>query len=151
TPAPTPSSTPAPTAPVSPAPTTTPVGPVHPAPTAPANPGPTTPTTPVVNPIPNPAAAGWCVPRPGISDAQLQANLDYACGQGIDCSPIQPGGACFEPTNVSSHAAYAMNLLYQSSGRNSWNCDFMQTATLTTTNPSKKLFFFFLNKKISGT
>ncbi|KAI3446103.1 hypothetical protein Pfo_002768 [Paulownia fortunei] len=130
TPAPTPA-TPAPTTPATPAPTT-PVTPVNPAPTTP-----TTPVTPVtpVNPIPSPAA-GWCVPRPGISDAQLQANLDYACGQGIDCSPIQPGGACFEPTTVVSHAAYAMNLLYQSAGRNPWNCDFMQTATLITTNPS---------------
>ncbi|KAK6159461.1 hypothetical protein DH2020_006775 [Rehmannia glutinosa] len=77
----TPAPTPATPAPVSPAPT----APVHPAPTtpvAPVNPAPTTPTTPAtpVNPIPTPAA-GWCVPRPGISDAQLQANLDYACGQ----------------------------------------------------------------------
>ncbi|KAK6136767.1 hypothetical protein DH2020_029480 [Rehmannia glutinosa] len=136
----TPAPTPATPAPVSPAPT----APVHPAPTtpvAPVNPAPTTPTTPAtpVNPIPTPAA-GWCVPRPGISDAQLQANLDYACGQGIDCSPIQPGGPCFEPTTVLSHAAYAMNLLYQSAGRNPWNCDFMQTATLTSTNPSKSIY-----------
>ncbi|KAK6136768.1 hypothetical protein DH2020_029481 [Rehmannia glutinosa] len=149
TPAPTPATpapvSPAPTPPVHPAPTT-PVAPVNPAPTtpvAPVNPAPTTPATPVtpVNPIPSPAA-GWCVPRPGISDAQLQANLDYACGQGIDCSPIQPGGPCFEPTTVLSHAAYAMNLLYQSAGRNPWNCDFMQTATLTSINPSK--YFYIL-------
>ncbi|KAL0384097.1 UNVERIFIED_CONTAM: Glucan endo-1,3-beta-D-glucosidase [Sesamum radiatum] len=134
TPAPTPATpAPAPTTPATPAPTTPPLQP----PTTPVvNPTPTTPTTPVVNPVPSPIAAGWCVPRPGISDAQLQANLDYACGQGIDCSPIQPGGACFEPTSVASHAAYAMNLLYQSAGRNPWNCDFLQTATITTTNPS---------------
>lgn len=79
------------------------------------------------------------MPRPGIADAQLQANLDYACSQGIDCSPIQPGGACFEPATVLSHAAYAMNLLYQSAGRNPWNCDFLQTASVSTTNPSKLL------------
>lgn len=100
---------------------------------------PTTPTTPV-NPSPSPKAAGWCVPKAGVSDAQLQANLDYACGQGIDCSPIQPGGACFEPNSVASHAAYAMNLLYQSSGKNPWNCDFTQTAMLTSSNPSKYFF-----------
>ncbi|KAL6347896.1 hypothetical protein AAG906_037625 [Vitis piasezkii] len=97
---------------------------------------PSTPETPV-NPSPNPtASSGWCVPKTGVSDAQLQANLDYACSQGIDCTPIQPGGACFEPNTVASHAAYAMNLLYQSSGKNSWNCDFTQTATLTSSNPS---------------
>ncbi|KAH7546043.1 hypothetical protein FEM48_Zijuj01G0158800 [Ziziphus jujuba var. spinosa] len=52
----------------------------------------------------------------GVSDAQLQANLDYVCGHGVDYSTIQPGGACFEPNTVASHAAYAMNLLYQTSG-----------------------------------
>lgn len=76
------------------------------------------------------------MPKPGVSDAQLQANLDYACGQGIDCSPIQPGGACFEPNTVAAHAAYAMNLLYQTAGKNPWNCDFTQTAVLTSNNPS---------------
>ncbi|KAL6526110.1 Glucan endo-1,3-beta-D-glucosidase [Orobanche hederae] len=149
TPAPTPS-TPAPTTPVSPAPTI-PVAPINPSPTTPVgpvNPSPTTPTTPV-NHIPSPSA-GWCVPRPGIPDAQLQENLDYACGRGIDCSSIQPGGACFEPTTVSSHAAYAMNLLYQSAGRNPWNCDFMQTATLTSTNPIVTMIAFILVKREDG-
>ncbi|KAI8554281.1 hypothetical protein RHMOL_Rhmol05G0086000 [Rhododendron molle] len=103
---------------------------------------PTTPTTPVTPTTPtNPAApapkqGGWCVPKSGVSDAQLQANLDYACGQGIDCSFIQPGGACFEPNTVASHAAFAMNLLYQTAGRNPWNCNFSETATLTSSNPS---------------
>ncbi|KAF8409953.1 hypothetical protein HHK36_002472 [Tetracentron sinense] len=98
---------------------------------------PATPKTPV-NPSPKPKTAQWCVPKSGVSDAQLQTNLDYACGQGIDCRPIQPGGACYEPNTVASHAAYAMNLLYQTSGRNPWNCDFTQTATLTSNNPSYK-------------
>ncbi|CAK9142976.1 unnamed protein product [Ilex paraguariensis] len=103
----------------------------------PATPAPTTPATPTtpVTPKPTPAAY-WCVPKSGLSDAQLQANLDYACGQGIDCSPIQTGGACFEPNTVACHAAYAMNLLYQTAGRNPWNCDFSQTATLSSSNPS---------------
>ncbi|KAK4276595.1 hypothetical protein QN277_014725 [Acacia crassicarpa] len=78
----------------------------------------------------------WCVPKPGVSDAQLQANLDYACGHGIDCGSIQYGGACFEPNTVLSHAAYAMNLYYQTSGRNPWNCDFSHTAMLSSSNPS---------------
>ncbi|KAL8141197.1 hypothetical protein V2J09_007218 [Rumex salicifolius] len=81
-------------------------------------------------------SSGWCVPKDGVSDAQLQANLDYACGQGIDCGPIQPGGACFEPNTLLSHAAYAMNLLYQNSEKNPWNCDFAQTALLSSKNPS---------------
>ncbi|KAK9177019.1 hypothetical protein WN944_029038 [Citrus x changshan-huyou] len=102
-------------------------------PSAPVTPStPKTPTTP----SPKPTAAGWCVPKAGISDAQLQASLDYACSQGIDCSPIQPGGACFEPNTVVSHAAFAMNLYYQTSAKNPWNCDFSKTATLTSQNPS---------------
>ncbi|XP_059637443.1 glucan endo-1,3-beta-glucosidase 7-like [Cornus florida] len=96
---------------------------------------PSTPKNPV-NPAPKPNKAAWCVPKSDVSDAQLQANLDYACGQHIDCSPINPGGACFEPNTLASHAAYAMNLLYQTSGRNPWNCDFSQTAILSSDNPS---------------
>ncbi|XP_068655645.1 glucan endo-1,3-beta-glucosidase 7-like [Aristolochia californica] len=81
-------------------------------------------------------ASGWCLPKSGVSDAELQSNLDYACGMGIDCGPIQPGGACYTPNTLASHAAYAMNLLYQTAGRNPWNCDFSQTATLSSSNPS---------------
>ncbi|KAH6796254.1 hypothetical protein C2S51_037240 [Perilla frutescens var. frutescens] len=72
----------------------------------------------------------------GVSEDELQASLDYACGQGVDCSPIQPGGACFEPATVASHATYAMNLVYQKSDKNPLSCDFSQTATLTSTSPS---------------
>lgn len=98
-----------------------------------------TPSTPSVTPSPKPSTSSkWCVPKTGgVSDAQLQANLDYACGHGIDCSAIQPGGACFEPNTIASHAAYAMNLYYQTVGTDPMNCDFSQTATLTSTNPSK--------------
>lgn len=98
------------------------------------------PKTPVNNPAPKPQkTAAWCVPKTGVSDAQLQANLDYVCGHGFDCSAIQPGGACFEPNTVASHAAFAMNLLYQTAGRDPWNCDFSHTATISSNNPSKFL------------
>lgn len=99
---------------------------------------PSTSKTPVTPSGPSPGAKKtmWCVPEDGVSDVQLQANIDYACGRGIDCSPIQPGGACFEPNTVASHATYAMNLLFQSSGMNPSDCDFSQTAILSTKNPS---------------
>ncbi|KAF9676010.1 hypothetical protein SADUNF_Sadunf09G0093900 [Salix dunnii] len=96
---------------------------------------PSIPKTPVT-PSPKPTTAGWCVAKTGASEAQLQASLDYACGQGIDCGPIQPGGACFEPNTLASHAAYAMNIYYQASAKNQWDCDFSETATLTSKNPS---------------
>lgn len=101
------------------------------------SPSPSTPSTTPVSPSPKPSSGGWCVPKQGVSEAQLQTNLDYVCGQqGIDCGPIQPGGPCFEPNTVASHAAYAMNILYQTAGKNPWNCDFVQTATVTHSNPS---------------
>ncbi|KAF7840939.1 glucan endo-1,3-beta-D-glucosidase [Senna tora] len=94
----------------------------------------TSPTAPVT-PAPE-TASQWCVPKAGVADAQLQANLDYACGQGIDCGAIQAGGACFDPNTLASHAAFAMNLYFQKLGRNPWNCDFSQSATITSQNPS---------------
>ncbi|TVT98546.1 hypothetical protein EJB05_56158 [Eragrostis curvula] len=84
-----------------------------------------------------PKSGGWCVASAAATDAELQTDLDYACAQvGVDCGAIQPGGACFEPNTVRAHAAYAMNQLYQASGRHPWNCDFRQSATLTSENPS---------------
>ncbi|ESR48214.1 hypothetical protein CICLE_v10003630mg, partial [Citrus x clementina] len=85
-----------------------------------------------------PNKAMWCVPKEGVTNKQLQANIDYACGRGIDCSPIAPGGACFEPDTLASHAAYAMNLHHQTNGRNAWDCDFSKTATLSSKDPSYK-------------
>jgi len=101
---------------------------------------PLAPKTPAT-PSQQPKVGTWCLPKTGISDVQLQANLDYACGQGIDCSPIQPGGACFEPNTVASHAAYAMNLFYQNSGKNPLSCDFSNTALVSSNNPSKSSTF----------
>lgn len=101
---------------------------------------PSTPKPTVSSPTKTNNSATWCVPKGGVADAQLQANLDYACGQGIDCTAIQQGGACFEPNTLVNHAAYAMNLLYQTAGRNPLTCDFSQTAMLSTNNPSKFLF-----------
>ncbi|TKY67554.1 Glucan endo-1,3-beta-glucosidase 7 [Spatholobus suberectus] len=96
---------------------------------------PTCPKTPVT-PAPK-TATQWCIPKVEVIDAQLQANIDFICGsQVVDCGPIQPGGACYEPDTVASHAAFAMNLYYQKVGRNPWNCDFSQTAVLTSQNPS---------------
>ena len=58
------------------------------------------------------------MPKQGISDAELQSNLDYVCSQGLDCGPLQLVGACFEPNTVISHASYAMNLLYETGDKN---------------------------------
>lgn len=89
-------------------------------------------TTPA---LPGPTK-GWCVPKPQATDAQLQANINYVCSQGVDCKPIQPGGACFNPNNVRAHATYVMNTFYQTKGRQPFQCDFSHTAMLSNRNPS---------------
>lgn len=86
---------------------------------------------------PQPQGKKWCVPKPDATDAALQANIDYVCSNGADCRPIQPGGACYEPTSVRAHASYIMNAFYQSNGRNDFNCDFRNTGVVTFSDPSK--------------
>ncbi|KAL8463109.1 hypothetical protein ACS0TY_033943 [Phlomoides rotata] len=89
-----------------------------------------------LQPSPAPGAKKWCVPKQGVSDDALQDNIDYVCSQGLDCTPIQPGGACYDPDNRRSHAAFAMNAYYQTEGRHDFNCDFSGSGVITTTDPS---------------
>ncbi|KAK6137986.1 hypothetical protein DH2020_028267 [Rehmannia glutinosa] len=79
----------------------------------------------------------WCVPKKDASDAALQANIDFVCGSGVDCEPIKDRGPCFQPDNVRSHAAYAMNAYYQANSRNDFDCDFNNTGDITSSDPSK--------------
>ncbi|XP_022764536.1 glucan endo-1,3-beta-glucosidase-like [Durio zibethinus] len=98
-----------------------------------------TPTQPQPTPSPAtpvPSGKRFCVPKPGVTDAQLQSNLDYACSQGTNCSPIQPGGPCAEPPTTRSRATFAMNSFYRSKGEVDSACDFSGTAQITTVNPS---------------
>ncbi|PPR98428.1 hypothetical protein GOBAR_AA22240 [Gossypium barbadense] len=84
----------------------------------------------------------YCVPKPEASDAALQKNLDWACGQGIDCSPIQPGGICGDPATVRFRAQFAMNSYYRKEGSVDSACDFSGTAQITHVDPSKLKYIF---------
>ena len=102
----------------------------------------TVPTTPLATAEPylaHPVAAGaagsWCVASPSAGAGALQVALDYACGQGADCSAIQPGGACADPDTVRDHASYAFNSYYQRNPVQT-SCDFAGAAVLTSTDPS---------------
>ncbi|XP_020692810.1 major pollen allergen Ole e 10-like [Dendrobium catenatum] len=77
----------------------------------------------------------WCVANPSTKEAELQNNIEFVCSK-LDCSLIQIGGLCFVPETKISHASVAMNLYYQSMGRNSWNCHFGGSGLIVSTDPS---------------
>ncbi|KAI9198882.1 hypothetical protein LWI28_023740 [Acer negundo] len=78
----------------------------------------------------------WCVAKPGTRDDLLQQNINYACNN-VDFRPsTDDGGSCYNPTTLINHASFAMNLYYQSMGRNSSSCNFKQTGLIIMTNPS---------------
>ncbi|KAI3469985.1 hypothetical protein Pfo_026648 [Paulownia fortunei] len=82
------------------------------------------------------AAATWCVVRSDASDQAMQTALDYACGAGADCAPIQSSGLCYLPNTLQAHASYAFNSYYQRRGNAPGSCSFSGTATIATTDPS---------------
>ncbi|KAJ7557928.1 hypothetical protein O6H91_04G016300 [Diphasiastrum complanatum] len=79
----------------------------------------------------------WCIAKPGMTASVLGAAISYACGEGgANCSAIQPSGSCFYPNDVASHASFAFNAYYQMHGRNTWNCNFDNSAMISTSDPS---------------
>ncbi|XP_010455339.1 PREDICTED: major pollen allergen Ole e 10-like [Camelina sativa] len=78
----------------------------------------------------------WCVARLTATNAQLQSNINFGCSEGVDCSPIQPGGSCFIPNTLINHASFVMNAYYQSHGRTKKACSFKKTGTFAVTDPS---------------
>ncbi|WOK99258.1 major pollen allergen Ole e 10 [Canna indica] len=78
----------------------------------------------------------WCVAKPSSDDATLTANLNFACSH-VDCGVLRVGGECFFPNSLISHASLAMNIYYQSMGRNYWNCYFNNSALIAETDPSE--------------
>ncbi|KAI3955152.1 hypothetical protein MKX01_034181 [Papaver californicum] len=82
------------------------------------------------------ADAVWCACRPDQSDVVLQKAIDYACGNGADCSAINQGGACYQPNTVRAHCSYAVNSYYQKKGGAQGSCEFSGSAAVTSTDPS---------------
>ncbi|KAJ4821524.1 Carbohydrate-binding X8 domain superfamily protein [Rhynchospora pubera] len=77
----------------------------------------------------------WCVAKPSSDEVALLNNLNYACSI-VNCTIFQEGYSCFYPNNNISHASIAMNLYFQSRGRNYWNCDFNSSGLIVSTDPS---------------
>ncbi|KAK1384218.1 PLASMODESMATA CALLOSE-BINDING PROTEIN 3 [Heracleum sosnowskyi] len=82
------------------------------------------------------SSATWCVCKPGLSETVLQKSIDYACGNGADCTLIHQGGGCYNPNTVPGHCNYAVNSYFQRKGQASGSCDFGGAAVISTSDPS---------------
>jgi hypothetical protein len=71
-----------------------------------------------------------------VNETAVEAGLNYACGKAT-CSAIQPGGACYEPNTLDSHASYAFNSYWQQFKNTGATCSFNGLAVKTTKDPSK--------------
>ncbi|GKV15993.1 hypothetical protein SLEP1_g26708 [Rubroshorea leprosula] len=84
----------------------------------------------------------YCIAVDGVDSKTLQAALDWACGPGrANCSEIQAGEDCYQPSNVKNHASYAFDSYYQKEGKAPGSCDFKGVAMITTTDPSKHIYY----------
>ncbi|XP_047311680.1 PLASMODESMATA CALLOSE-BINDING PROTEIN 3-like [Impatiens glandulifera] len=92
----------------------------------------------------------WCVVRSEASNQALQTAIDYACGSGADCVPIQPSGLCYLPNTIQAHASYAFNSYYQRKSNAPGSCDFSGSATLAKTDPSYGSCVFPANPSTAG-
>ncbi|KAK1407352.1 hypothetical protein QVD17_38966 [Tagetes erecta] len=82
------------------------------------------------------SSATWCVCKKGGQDKVLQQAIDYACGNGADCTQTHQGGKCYNPDTVLDHCNYAVNSYFQNKGQAPGSCDFSGAAMVSTTDPS---------------
>lgn len=93
----------------------------------------------------------WCVGLRTVANAELQTALDWACGPGsTDCAAVRPGGPCFEPNNILSHASFAFNSYYQQNGNSDIACNFGGAAVITRSNPSYASCVYLASEPVSS-
>ncbi|KAL1195722.1 Major pollen allergen Ole e 10 [Cardamine amara subsp. amara] len=93
----------------------------------------------MIHHLPMASSKKWCVANKAVMNIKLQANINFGCSQaGVDCKPIRPGGSCFNPDTLYTHASYVMNAYYQSHGHTDEACLFIfgSAARLTDVDPS---------------
>ncbi|XP_010435755.2 PREDICTED: glucan endo-1,3-beta-glucosidase-like [Camelina sativa] len=78
----------------------------------------------------------WCVVTSTVTDAQLETNINFGCKLILDCRRILPGGSCYVPNTLKSHASFVMNSYYQSHDRTKEACSFNNTGRIVTRDPS---------------
>ncbi|KAI4333870.1 hypothetical protein L6164_018625 [Bauhinia variegata] len=98
-----------------------------------------------------PAQELWCVAKNNADDAALQTALNWACGAGgADCSPIQQGGPCYDPSNIQNTASYAFNDYFLKHGLTDDSCNFDNNAAVTALNPSYRNCKFPSSRTVSN-
>ncbi|KAI4302169.1 hypothetical protein MLD38_037952 [Melastoma candidum] len=86
-----------------------------------------------------PTSAVYCVCKDGMSNQAMQTDIDYACGNGADCTGILQSGSCYQPNTVKDHCNYAVNSYFQRKGQVPGSCDFSGTATTSTVAPTNQV------------
>eukprot|EP00756_Hemistasia_phaeocysticola_P001481 Hpha_TRINITY_DN11046_c0_g1::TRINITY_DN11046_c0_g1_i1::g.93032::m.93032 len=88
---------------------------------------------------PSPEFTFVCTPRRDATDQAVAGALGYLCGAGVDCGPINAGGACYDPNTLPAHASWGYQKFYELKEAASptipapGTCDFAQTAALVPT------------------
>jgi len=70
-----------------------------------------------------------CLFQSSATPAQMQAAIDYVCGN-IDCSPISPSGQYYLPNTLVEHSAWAIQQWWSLHGSTSEACNFSNTASV---------------------
>ncbi|XP_076881521.1 PLASMODESMATA CALLOSE-BINDING PROTEIN 1-like [Bidens hawaiensis] len=96
-------------------------------------------------------SATWCVCKKGGDDKVLQQAIDYACGNGADCTQTHQGGKCFNPDTIMDHCNYAVNSYFQNKAQAPGSCDFKGAATVVTSDPSSNGCTFPTSASGTGT
>ncbi|GLT27428.1 hypothetical protein SLA2020_024250 [Shorea laevis] len=78
----------------------------------------------------------WCIADEQTPDEELQVAMDWACGNGADCSKIQENQPCYYPNTVRDHASYAFNSYFQKLKHNGGSCYFKGAAFVSDLDPS---------------
>lgn len=87
----------------------------------------------------------WCVVSRSANASELGGAMSYACGQGNrTCDEIQPGGKCYNPNSLVSHANYAFSS-YWSQFKSSGGTCYFNGLTIPTKKDPSKLFNEFSN------
>jgi len=71
-----------------------------------------------------------CVFNDNATDDIMQDSINIVCGV-LNCAPIHPGGAHYEPNTVKDHATWAIDAWYQTFSWTFESCDFEGHAHLS--------------------